>query len=89
MGDVSIHLTFQGTLLIMASLSIYHISPLSGQIYRHVVDSIRPAPHSSIYATLGAAFGKFAGFRPTEPEPAVPGVRTCPVDTRTTGKPVS
>ncbi|KIM24899.1 hypothetical protein M408DRAFT_331562 [Serendipita vermifera MAFF 305830] len=60
-------------------LSTYHISPLSGQIYRHIVESIQPAPHSSIYATLGAAFGKFAGFRSQEPE-AVPGVRTSDID---------
>ncbi|KAG8819674.1 hypothetical protein FRC19_009616 [Serendipita sp. 401] len=51
--------------------STYHISPLTGLIYRHVVESIHPAPHSSIYDTLASTITRLSGLKP-DPTPSVP-----------------
>ncbi|CAG7849005.1 SubName: Full=Uncharacterized protein {ECO:0000313/EMBL:CCA67381.1} [Serendipita indica DSM 11827] len=61
--------------------STYYISPVSGLVYRHVVESIHPAPHSSIYSSLASTLARLSGFK-TSPEPAVPGAIPAVKDSR-------
>ncbi|KAG6835704.1 hypothetical protein H0H93_015479 [Arthromyces matolae] len=42
--------------------STYTFSPISGLIYKHVVDEIYPAPHQAVYDSLRGSLGKVFGF---------------------------
>ncbi|KAF9531371.1 hypothetical protein CPB83DRAFT_761481 [Crepidotus variabilis] len=42
--------------------STYTFSPTSGLIYKHIVDSIQPAPHVAVYDSLRLSLGKLLGW---------------------------
>ncbi|KAF9473286.1 hypothetical protein BDN70DRAFT_397809 [Pholiota conissans] len=42
--------------------STYTFSPVTGLIYQHTINSIRPAPHLAVYDSLRLSLGKLLGF---------------------------
>lgn len=49
-------------IMILRRNSTYTFSPTAGLIYKHVINSIHPAPHLTVYDALRSSFGRVFGL---------------------------
>lgn len=67
--------------------STYTFSPNTGLIYRHVINSIHPAPHQAVYDALRSSLGSVFGYGPAGAGAAVScGTTTVPARSPVIGR---